>query len=75
MITFLIFIVLILLIDYYLFQAIITVSKDWSQTAKSVTRIGFWIPTFLSIAALIWWNFANPDTTGAASDEIGCAWL
>ena len=64
MITFLIFIILILLIDYYLFQAIITVSKDWSQTAKCVTRIGFWIPTMLSIAALIWWNFANPDTLG-----------
>jgi predicted MPP superfamily phosphohydrolase len=64
MITFFIFVALILLIDYYLFQAVITVSKDWSQTAQRITRIGFWIPTILSIAALIWWNFANPDTLG-----------
>ena len=64
MITFFVFVALILLIDYYLFQAVITVSKDWSQTAKNITRIGFWIPTVLSVAALIWWNFANPDTLG-----------
>lgn len=64
MITFFIFVALILLIDYYLFQAVITVSKDWSQTARNITRIGFWIPTVLSLAALIWWNFANPDTLG-----------
>lgn len=64
MITFFILTALILVIDYYLFQAVITVSKDWSQTAKSIIRIGFWIPTILSVSALIWWNFANPDTPG-----------
>jgi hypothetical protein len=64
MITFFFFVALILLIDYYLFQAIITVSKGWPETSRSVIRIGFWIPTILSIAALIWWNFANPDTLG-----------
>lgn len=64
MITFFILTALILVIDYYLFQAVITVSKDWSQPAKSIIRIGFWIPTILSVAALIWWNFANPDTPG-----------
>lgn len=64
MITFLFFVVLILLIDYYLFQAIITVSKNWSATPKSVVRFGFWIPTLLSLAALLWWNFGNPDWIG-----------
>ena len=64
MISFFIFVALILLIDYYLFQAVITVRKDWSRMTQRIVRIGFWIPTILSIAALIWWNFANPDSMG-----------
>lgn len=62
MITFLIFTLLIVLIDYYLFQAILTVSRNWSPVWKSAIRIGFWIPTILSMAALVWLNFAGPDT-------------
>lgn len=58
--TFLIFATLMLLIDYYLFQAVITVSKGWTPVWKNLLRFGFWIPTLLSIAALAWWLFGDP---------------
>jgi uncharacterized protein len=49
-----------LVVDYYVFQAVITVSKDWTPLWKSVARIGFWIPTILSIAAVAWWALGDP---------------
>ena len=55
-----IFSAIFLLIDYYVFQAVINVSKDWSPLWKSVARIGFWIPTGLSILAVGWWALADP---------------
>ena len=58
--TALIFITLFLLIDIYVFQAILAVSKNWTPVWKSVIRYGFWIPTILSIAALCWWMFGDP---------------
>jgi predicted MPP superfamily phosphohydrolase len=58
--TFLLFILLFLLVDYYLFQAVVTVSKDWSSGWKNSMRYGFWVPTVLSILALAWWSFGDP---------------
>jgi uncharacterized protein len=55
-----IFSIAFLLIDWYFFQAILVVSKHWSPTAKAVIRYGFWVPTVLSLSALLWWTFANP---------------
>ena len=48
------------LIDYYFFQAILSVSKNWSQFWKTFIRIAFWTPSLLTIIALIWWNFGDP---------------
>lgn len=58
--TALVFALVFLLIDYYFFQAVINVSKNWSPTWKNVARYSFWIPTVLSIAAMLWWTFDNP---------------
>jgi len=58
--TFLIFLVLFLLVDYYLFQAVLVVTRDWAPVWKSTLRYGFWLPTGLSVAALAWWFFGNP---------------
>lgn len=58
--TLLFFGVLFLLIDSYVFQAILTVSKGWSPGWKAAIRYGFWVPTVLSMAALLWWTFADP---------------
>lgn len=58
--TFLLLTVFFLLVDYYLYQAILVLSKGWSQTAKDIIRYGYWTLTVLSMAALIWWNVSDP---------------
>jgi predicted MPP superfamily phosphohydrolase len=58
--TIFIFSLIFLVIDIYVFQAILTVSKNWSPLWKSVARFGFWIPTVLSVGALLWWTFDDP---------------
>ncbi|WP_236675960.1 metallophosphoesterase [Chryseolinea lacunae] len=49
-----------LLIDYYVFQAIVVVSKNWTPGWRDGLRYGFWIPTVLSVFALLWLTFADP---------------
>jgi predicted MPP superfamily phosphohydrolase len=59
--TFLFFVIFFLVVDLYLFQAVLSASQDWSPTPKKILRYGFWIPTILCLAALSWWMFADPD--------------
>jgi len=54
------FILFFLIIDYYFFQAVLVVSKNWSPLWKNAVRYGFWIPTVLSVSALVWWAFGDP---------------
>lgn len=61
------FIVFFLLVDIYLFQAVLSISKDWSALWKNVLRYGYWIPTLFSIAAIVWWVFGNPYGVGATT--------
>lgn len=58
--TFLFLIIFFLLVDYYLYQAVLVISKDWSLTGKNLLRYSFWALTALSIAALVWWNVSDP---------------
>jgi len=58
--TLLFFVIAFILIDIYVFQAVMNVSKNWPSPWKAVVRYGFWIPTLLCIAALTWWTFADP---------------
>src|SRR5882672_3318302 len=58
--TLVIFFAIFLLIDAYVFQAVINVSKDWSLLWKQMARYGFWLPTFISISGLLWWTFSDP---------------
>ncbi|HEY9008345.1 MAG TPA: metallophosphoesterase [Ohtaekwangia sp.] len=60
MMTLIIFTVLFLVIDYYVYQAIKTVSEGWGPLWKNFLRIGFWVPTAWSIAALVWWTLGDP---------------
>ena len=55
-----IFVVVFLLIDVYVFQAAINVSKDWSPLWKQIVRYGFWFPTLISISGLLWWALSDP---------------
>jgi uncharacterized protein len=49
-----------LMIDYYVFQAVLVVSKDWSPLWKNSARIGFWIPSLVAFAAVGWWALGDP---------------
>jgi len=60
--TLLFFMIAFLLIDFYVFQAVLHVSKSWPFAWRALLRYGFWIPTFLSFSAMIWWTFADPYT-------------
>jgi hypothetical protein len=58
--TLVLFFTLFLLIDYYVFQAVLTVSRDWTPFWKNGIRYGFWVPTVLAGIALVWWLFTDP---------------
>jgi predicted MPP superfamily phosphohydrolase len=58
--TIFIFIFIFLTIDYYFFQGVLVASKSWNPLWKSLIRYGFWIPTILTILALLWWTFDDP---------------
>jgi len=56
----LVFALIFLIIDYYFFQGIVNVTKNWTPGWRSAARYTFWIPTILSMAAMAWWIFDNP---------------
>lgn len=58
--TLIIFLVVFLLIDIYVFQAVLNVSKDWTLLWKQLIRYGFWLPTLISVIGLLWWTFSDP---------------
>jgi len=58
--TLITFAIIFLVIDYYVFQGVLVISRNWSETWKAIARYGFWVPTILSIGALLWWAFADP---------------
>ena len=58
--TFVFFAIFFLLVDVYLYQAVLAVSQEWSPLWKKIVRYGFWVPTILCLAALLWWMFADP---------------
>lgn len=60
-------ILIFLVIDYYFFQAILIVSRDWSPLWKSIIRYGFWLPTIFSISALLWWTFGDPYSINSST--------
>ncbi|MBA4053175.1 MAG: metallophosphatase [Marivirga sp.] len=58
--TFLLFSVIFLLIDYYVFQGILVITQKWAAPWKLIGRYGFWVPTIIGILALLWWAFGDP---------------
>lgn len=57
-----IFIVALLLIDLYVFQAVRTITDDWSTVWRNIARYGFWAPTFFCLAAILYYVLGNPDS-------------
>jgi uncharacterized protein len=56
----LLFALFFLLVDFYFFQAVLTVSKNWTAGWKNAVRYGYWIPSILSFVGLLWFAFDNP---------------
>ena len=54
------FLLVFLLIDIYFYQAIIGVTDRLSFSVARWVRILFWVPTILSIMAMLWWIFDDP---------------
>jgi uncharacterized protein len=57
-----IFIIVLLLIDYYVFQAVLTITRDWTSQWKSITRYVYWVPTVFCIFSILYYVLGNPDT-------------
>jgi hypothetical protein len=60
MVTIFFFALFFLIVDVYVFQAVLKVSEHWGTGWKAGVRYAFWIPTALSILALAWWAFDDP---------------
>lgn len=63
---FFVFAILFVLIDFYMFQAVLNVSKNYTPVWKTTFRYAFWIPTIISLFALLWWAVADPYKYGAS---------
>ncbi|MFN7488783.1 MAG: metallophosphoesterase [Chryseotalea sp.] len=66
MITFAILAMLLLAMDFYLFQAVLNLTKSLAPFWKNFWRYAFWFPTIISFSFLLWWNFGDPYKFGPA---------
>jgi uncharacterized protein len=55
-----IFIAVLLLIDYYVYQAVITITNDWTTSWKQVARYAFWSPTVIVVGGILYYVLGNP---------------
>ena len=58
--TLIVFLLVFLLIDVYVFQAVVNVSKGWSPLWKQIFRFAYWLPTVIATLGLIWWSVSDP---------------
>lgn len=60
-----ILLLVLLLLDYYVFQAILTVTKKWSSANGRLIAIGlFWSLTAITFAGILWYYFSDPYKYG-----------
>jgi predicted MPP superfamily phosphohydrolase len=52
---------ILLLIDVYIFQAVLNITKNWTSIARPIVRFGFWVPTVVCIGAILYYVVGNPD--------------
>jgi uncharacterized protein len=63
--AFLILLFVLALIDFYVYQAVVTVSKDWTGGWKNFARYGFWIFTAITFAGVLWYAYGDPYKYGS----------
>jgi predicted MPP superfamily phosphohydrolase len=54
------FALIFFLIDIYFYQAVVQVTANLSPRFRYALRLAFWIPSVLSVMAMLWWTFDNP---------------
>lgn len=57
--------VALLVVDVYVYQAILTISKDFTAGWRAVVRFGFWIFTAITFVAILWYAYADPYKYGS----------
>jgi len=68
--SFFILLGILLLIDFYVYQAITTISKDWSVVSKNIVRYGFWIFTAITFAGILWYAYSDPYKYGSQTRNL-----
>jgi predicted MPP superfamily phosphohydrolase len=63
--AFLILLLVLALIDLYVYQAVVTVSKDFTSGWKLFARYGFWIFTAITFGAILWYAYGDPYKYGS----------
>ncbi len=54
----------LLVVDIYLFQAVLTVTRN--SPHPLIWRTVYWLPTAFTFLVLLWWTFADPYTINAS---------
>ncbi len=62
--AFIILLLVLALIDVYVFQAVLTVSKNWTGVVKPIVRYGFWVFTLLIFITILWYAYGDPYRYG-----------
>lgn len=57
--------VVLVLIDLYVYQAVATISKEWTAGWKTFARLGFWFFTALTLLAILWYAYGDPYRYGS----------
>jgi len=55
-----IFLCFFLLIDLYFYQAVVSLTANAEPGTRKSIRLLFWLPTVLSLMAMLWWIFDDP---------------
>jgi uncharacterized protein len=51
---------LLVVIDFYVYQAVAVVTKDWTSVMKPIVRYGFWVPTIVCFISIGYYVFGDP---------------
>lgn len=63
--TTLFFALVFLIVDYYLYQAVLVATGSLTPAWKQALRIAFWLPSVAAFVALGWLMFGDPDRYSA----------
>lgn len=61
----LLLLLVLLLIDWYVYQAVRTVSASWTDWARLGIRYGYWIVTGVVLLGVIWFYYGDPYAYGS----------